>query len=52
MAATRNTVIAAQQWDACEPLRHLSLVQVNLGLATCRTFQDSWRGVVESQVPQ
>jgi len=40
-----------QHWDACAPLRHLSLVQANppgAGLVTHRrTVQVSWREVAE-----
>ena len=45
-----------QHWDACAPLRHLSLVQENPpgeGLVTRRrTVQVSWREVAEPKVPQ
>jgi len=45
-----------QHWDACAPLRRLSLVQANpsgAGLVTHRrTVQVSWIEVVEPKVPQ
>jgi len=45
-----------QHWDACAPLRHLSLVQANppgAGIVTNRRpAQVSWKEVAEPRVPQ